>query len=106
MRDYHFDLNEEGFDCAIRMGELEDSSLIARKLGYFNNVLCASPDYLRQYGAPQNIEELKQHRAINYVYPNTGKPYQWQFDTPGGRVALDIDAHLLLNAGESVIQEI
>jgi LysR family transcriptional regulator for bpeEF and oprC len=104
MCDYHFDLNEEGYDCAIRMGELADSNLIARKLGYFNNVLCASPDYLRKYGAPQNIEELKQHRAINYVYPNTGKPYQWQFDTPGGRVALDIDAHMLINDGESVIQ--
>jgi LysR family transcriptional regulator for bpeEF and oprC len=104
MCDYHFDLNEEGYDCAIRMGELADSNLIARKLGYFNNVLCASPDYLRKYGAPQNIEELKQHRAINSVYPNTGKPYQWQFDTPGGRVALDIDAHMLINDGESVIQ--
>lgn len=104
MCDYHFDLNEEGYDCAIRMGELADSNLIARKLGYFNNVLCASPEYLRKYGAPQNIEELKQHRAINYVYPNTGKPYQWQFDTPGGRVTLDIDAHMLINDGESVIQ--
>lgn len=104
MCDYHFDLNEEGYDCAIRMGELADSNLIARKLGYFNNVLCASPEYLRKYGAPQNIEELKQHRAINYVYPTTGKPYQWQFDTPGGRVALDIDAHMLINDGESVIQ--
>ena len=104
MCDYHFDLNEEGYDCAIRMGELADSNLIARKLGYFNNVLCASPEYLRKYGAPQNIAELKQHRAINYVYPNTGKPYQWQFDTPGGRVTLDIDAHMLINDGESVIQ--
>ncbi|MGP1665458.1 MAG: LysR family transcriptional regulator, partial [Rhodanobacter sp.] len=104
MCDYHFDLNEEGYDCAIRMGELADSNLIARKLGYFSNVLCASPGYLRKYGAPQNIEELKQHRCINYVFPSNGKPYQWQFDTPSGRVALDIDAHMLINDGESVIQ--
>jgi LysR family transcriptional regulator, regulator for bpeEF and oprC len=104
MCDYHFDLNEEGYDCAIRMGELADSNLIARKLGYFSNVLCASPEYLRKYGAPQNIEDLKQHRCINYVYPSSGKPYQWQFDTPGGRIALDIDAHMLINDGESVIQ--
>jgi LysR family transcriptional regulator for bpeEF and oprC len=104
MCDYHFDLNEEGYDCAIRMGELADSNLIARKLGYFSNVLCASPEYLRKHGAPQNIEDLKQHRCINYVYPSSGKPYQWQFDTPGGRIALDIDAHMLINDGESVIQ--
>jgi LysR family transcriptional regulator, regulator for bpeEF and oprC len=104
MCDYHFDLNEEGYDCAIRMGELEDSNLIARKLGYFNNVLCAAPAYLHKHGAPRNIDDLKQHRCINYVFPSTGKPYQWQFDTPSGRVDLDIDAHMLINDAESVIQ--
>jgi LysR family transcriptional regulator for bpeEF and oprC len=104
MSDYHFDLNEEGYDCAIRMGELEDSNLIARKLGYANNVLCASPGYLRKHGAPRSIDDLKQHRCINYVFPNTGKPYQWQFETPSGLVGLDIDAHLLINDGESMIQ--
>jgi len=104
MCDYHFDLNEEGYDCAIRMGELEDSNLIARKLEYFNNVLCAAPAYLRKHGAPHNIDDLKQHRCINYVFPSTGKPYQWQFDTPSGRVDLDIEAHMLINDAESVIQ--
>lgn len=102
--DQHFDLNGEGYDCAIRMGELEDSSLIARKLGYFSNVLCASPDYLRKSGVPETIEDLRQHHLINYVYPSSGKPYQWGFDTPDGRVALDIDAHMLINDGESVLQ--
>ncbi|QBB72375.1 LysR family transcriptional regulator [Pseudolysobacter antarcticus] len=104
MRDFPFDLNEEGFDCAIRMGALEDSDLIARKIGYFNNVLCASPDYLQQYGTPVSIEDLKKHRCINFVDPATRRPYQWQFDTPSGRVGVDIDAHMLINDGESVIQ--
>ncbi|TCV96483.1 LysR family transcriptional regulator [Luteibacter rhizovicinus] len=104
MCDFPFDLNEEGFDCAIRMGELEDSSLIARKIGHFSNVLCASPAYLAKHGAPTTIEDLKQHRCVNFVYPTTGKPYQWQFDTPGGRVGVDVEAHMLINDGESVIQ--
>jgi LysR family transcriptional regulator for bpeEF and oprC len=104
MRDYAFDLNEEGFDCAIRIGELEDSSLIARKLGYFNNGLFASPGYLDHHGRPEHIDDLKQHKLINYVDATTGRALQWQFDTPGGRVALDIDAHMLINDGESVIQ--
>jgi len=104
MSEHHLDLNEEGIDCAIRMGDLEDSSLIARKLGHFSNVLCASPEYLRRHGAPETIEQLRQHRCINYMHPRSGKPYQWQFDTPEGRVALDIDAHMLINDGESVIQ--
>jgi LysR family transcriptional regulator for bpeEF and oprC len=104
MSDRSIGLIEEGIDCAIRMGELEDSNLIARKLGYFNNVLCAAPAYLERHGTPVSIDDLKQHRCINYVYPTSGRAYQWQFDTPDGRLALDIDAHLLINDGESVIQ--
>ena len=104
MCDYPFDLNEEGYDCAIRMGELEDSSLIARKLGHFANVLCAAPSYLARLGIPENIDDLRKHHCINYVFPSTGKPYQWQFDTPSGRVELDIDAQMLINDAESVIQ--
>ncbi len=103
MSDSPADLNEEGIDCAIRVGQLEDSSLIARKIGYLRNVVCASPDYLAKYGAPRSIEDLKQHRCINYVYPN-GRPRQWQFETPSGQVSVDVEAHLLINDGESVIQ--
>ncbi len=105
MCDYAYDLNEEGIDCAIRVGPLEDSSLIARKIGYLRNVLLASPDYLAKYGAPQSIEDLKDHRCINYVQPN-GRPRQWQFDTPSGQVGIDIDGHLLINDAESVIQAV
>ncbi|WP_329741893.1 LysR family transcriptional regulator [Dyella sp. A6] len=104
MSDRNIGLIEEGIDCAIRMGELEDSNLIARKLGYFSNVLCAAPAYLERHGTPTTIDELKQHRCINYVYPTSGRPYQWQFDTADGKRALDVDAHLLINDGESVIQ--
>ncbi|QWT19435.1 LysR family transcriptional regulator [Bacillus sp. NP157] len=104
MCDFPFDLNEEGFDCAIRMGELADSSLIARKIGHFSNVLCASPAYLARHGTPRSIEDLKSHRAVNFVHPATGKPSQWQFDSPSGRVAVDVDAHMMINDGESVIQ--
>ena len=105
MSDSPTDLNGEGLDCAIRVGQLEDSSLIARKIGYLRNVMCASPDYLRKHGAPHSIEELKDHRCINYVHPN-GRPRQWQFDTPRGQVSVDIDAHMLINDGESVLQAV
>lgn len=105
MSDSPADLNGEGLDCAIRVGQLEDSSLIARKIGYLSNVVCASPEYLRKHGAPRSIEDLKDHRCINYVYPN-GRPRQWQFDTPGGQVSVDIDAHMLINDGESVLQAV
>jgi LysR family transcriptional regulator for bpeEF and oprC len=105
MSDSPADLNGEGLDCAIRVGQLEDSNLIARKIGYLRNVVCAAPDYLQRHGAPQSIEDLKDHRCINYVLPN-GHPRQWQFDTPDGPVAVDIDAHMLINDGESVLQAV
>ena len=104
MSERNIGLIEEGIDCAIRMGELEDSNLVARKLGYFSNVLCASPGYLARHGTPTCLDDLKRHQCINYVYPTNGRAYQWQFDSPDGPVALDIDAHLLINDGESVIQ--
>jgi len=104
MSERNIGLIEEGIDCAIRMGELEDSNLVARKLGYFSNVLCASPAYLARHGTPTCLDDLKQHQCINYVYPTSGRAYQWQFDSPNGPVTLDVDAHLLINDGESVIQ--
>jgi LysR family transcriptional regulator for bpeEF and oprC len=104
LRDHAFDLNEERFDCAIRIGDLEDSDLVARKLGYYKNVLCASPEYLERYGIPTHIDDLKDHRCINILDPATGQPQQWRLNTPEGPVALDIDAHMLISDSESVIQ--
>ncbi|MDU5779549.1 MAG: LysR family transcriptional regulator [Pantoea sp.] len=60
------DLVQEGVDCVIRTGELTDSTLVARPLGRFRWVTCASPEYLREYGVPETPEALWQHRAIHY----------------------------------------
>ena len=70
MSDSPTDLNGEGLDCAIRVGQLEDSALIARKIGYLRNGVCASPEYLRKYGAPRSIEDLDQHDCIVSVRAN------------------------------------
>lgn len=60
------DLVGEGFDLAVRIGELQDSSLIARVLSPCRSVLCASPAYLEQHGMPQNLTELKSHNCLFY----------------------------------------
>lgn len=64
--DRQVDLVQEGVDCVIRTGELTDSTLVARPLGRFRWVTCASPDYLRKFGIPETPETLSQHRAIHY----------------------------------------
>lgn len=64
--DRQVDLVQEGVDCVIRTGELTDSTLVARPLGRFRWVTCASPAYLREYGIPETPEALLRHRAIHY----------------------------------------
>jgi len=64
------DLIEEGFDLAIRTAELEDSSLIAKRLIDSQWVICATPDYLKQYGMPQTPEELENHECLIYKFDN------------------------------------
>ncbi|WP_105746194.1 LysR family transcriptional regulator [Cronobacter dublinensis] len=70
-------LVEEGFDVAIRSGEIADSRLTARTLGHFRFVLCASPAYLAAQGAPASPEALKQHRVILFRFPSTGLIQPW-----------------------------
>ncbi|MEN6669040.1 LysR family transcriptional regulator [Psychrobacter sp. B38] len=64
------DLIEEGFDLAVRTAELEDSSLIAKRLIDSHWVICATPDYLKQHGMPQTPEELESHECLIYRFDN------------------------------------
>ncbi|TXR54415.1 LysR family transcriptional regulator [Reinekea thalattae] len=66
--DRRVDLVEEGFELAIRIGELRDSSYQAKRLTRIRQVLCASPDYLLKQGAPQTLEELQTHQFLQYGF--------------------------------------
>lgn len=76
MSDTLVDLVEEGFDLAIRGGQLSDSSLKARKLADIERIICASPDYLRRRGAPLSPEDLKAHECL--VYSGAASPEIWR----------------------------
>jgi DNA-binding transcriptional LysR family regulator len=62
--DRFVDIIGKGFDCAIRVGYLDDSNLIARRVGPVHGRLVASPDYIREYGAPETPDELLAHQAL------------------------------------------
>lgn len=84
--DRQVDLSEEGFDLAVRIGTLADSSsLMARKLASHTMVFCASPDYLRQAGEPASSDELKQHAAVAYIH--SGRILKWQIRNEKGEIA-------------------
>ena len=68
LNDRKVDIVDEGFDIAIRIGQLKSSSLIAKHIAPIRIILCASPDYLKQYGTPIKPEDLKTHRYLHYSY--------------------------------------
>jgi DNA-binding transcriptional LysR family regulator len=78
----YVDLIEEGFDLAIHLDELRDSSLIARKLGTSQRVVCGSPGYFKKRGVPKTPEDLRKHNClVNSILPPRD---QWLFSNPGG----------------------
>ena len=70
LSDRKVDIVEEGFDITLRIGQLESSSLIAKKIAPIRVVLCASPDYLKAHGTPKRLEDLETHRYLHYSYMN------------------------------------
>jgi len=64
--DQKIDIVEHGVDLAFRIGQLDNSSLQARKIAPIKHVLCASPEYLKRYGEPKTLDELKQHKILKY----------------------------------------
>jgi len=94
--DRRVDLVEEGFDLAIRIGELPDSSLVARRLGPCQHVVCGAPDYFRQHGVPKTPEALREHNAITYKYQNS--PREWHFISPeGAAVRIPVSGSIQMN---------
>jgi len=100
--DRQLDLVDEGYDLAIRIADLKDSTLKARKLIDISLILCASPAYLHTHGAPRTPADLKQHKILHYA--NSGAD-SWLFTTPkGGKVSLTLPAKMRSNNGDFLCQ--
>jgi DNA-binding transcriptional LysR family regulator len=96
--DREVDLIREGFDVGIRIAELKDSSLIARRLADISLVTCASPAYLREYGEPQTPAELQDHACMTYSYLDN--PGQWHFvDADGKKRVVKVNNVMQTNNG-------
>ncbi len=91
------DLVEDGYDIAIRLGKLEDSALIAKRLGNRSNYLCASPGYLECHGTPRSLSELKQHQCL------LGTLDHWRFQDMGNEKNIRLKGRLRYNSGEALL---
>lgn len=96
LSDAFVDIIGEGFDLAVRIADLQDSSLVAKRLAPNHRVLCATPGYLAEHGMPRGIEELSKHRLIAH------NADQWRLDGPAGPVTVDVTGPLRTNSSEVV----
>lgn len=97
--DRQIDLMQEGFDLAIRIAKLPDSSLIARKLAPVRSLPCASPDYLARHGTPARAADLAGHAGL--VYSNLANPGLWSFMGPDGQPgSVQVPIKLRANNGD------
>ncbi|WP_066741367.1 LysR family transcriptional regulator [Cupriavidus sp. D384] len=100
LTDHVLDLVSSGFDLAIRIGSLEDSTLVARKLADNQRLLCASPDYLREHGSPSTPQDLARHQCLVLVGAQ-GRSDVWRFDDgKGGEIAVRVRGRVEANTGE------
>jgi DNA-binding transcriptional LysR family regulator len=98
LEDRFVDLLAEGFDVAVRIAELRDSSLVARRLCASRRVLCAAPAYLAAHGTPATPADLAAHRCIGYAYMTSG--CDWPFRTHDGRRVVRVHGPVMSNNGD------
>ena len=101
--DRSVDLVHEGIDCALRVGELAASSLVARPLGRLRLINCASPAYLARHGTPQTPADLARHLAVNYASPTSGRPALWEWRADGSLQTAAMPARVSANNAETYI---
>jgi len=101
--DRPLNLLSEGIDCALRVGPLTSSSLVARPLGHFALINCASPAYLERHGTPRTPADLPEHLAVNYASPTSGRAAPWEWLSDGEIATLRMRSQVAANNAETYI---
>ncbi|MEJ6077452.1 LysR family transcriptional regulator [Vibrio sp. 1-Bac 57] len=97
LTNHRVDLIDGGFDIAIRLGQLQDSTLIAKRLSQRFNYVCATEDYLQTHGQPHSLSELKHHNCL------LGTRDYWRFIEQGKEKAVRVKGNLRCNSGLSLV---
>ena len=98
LADRFIDVVDEGFDLVIRIAELEDSSLVARRLAPCRRLLCAAPQYLDEHGTPMVPQDLALHRCL--VYSNELRPDSWRLQGPAGEETVRVNGPFCADNGD------
>lgn len=98
--DRRVDLVREGFDCVLRVGSLDDNTLVARPLGLMQIVNCASPAYLAAHGTPRELADLADHALIHYVGTLGQRSPGFEYPDGAGYRSLPMRGPITVNSGE------
>ncbi|HGG1735385.1 TPA: LysR substrate-binding domain-containing protein [Escherichia coli] len=97
------DLITEGVDCLVRLGALQDSSFISRRLGDIRMVTCAAPSYLREHGRPETLADLELHRAVNFFSDHSREVMEWKFIENGNVISLRPASSMLVDNSDILL---
>jgi len=93
LTNHRVDLLNDGYDLAIRLGQLKNSIFVAQKLATRTHYVCASPDYVKKHGFPSTLKELKNHNCL------LGSVEHWQFNVSGKTEHHQVDGRIRCNSG-------
>ncbi|WP_313602573.1 LysR family transcriptional regulator [Rhizobium sp.] len=102
LSDRPVDLVEEGWDVAIRIGRIEDQSLIARRIARCRMLLAASPAYLAKRSPPASVSELGSHNCLGYTLSSSVGPDRWRFGLDGS-IIVPVTGNLHANNGDALV---
>lgn len=97
------DLIAAGIDCAVRLGDLDDSSLVAKRIGEVRLVTCAAPVYVKKHGLPNSLEELKNHLAVNFMVEHRRQVMPWRFRVSGRTVDVKMRSGIVVDNAEALL---
>ena len=102
LNDRVVDLIEEGWDLAVRVARLADSTMVARRLAPCRTIVCASPAYLKQNGTPRSVADLAGHNCLGYTLSQTVGPDRWSFGTEGA-IPVPVSGNLRASNGDALV---
>lgn len=94
------DLVREAVDCVLRAGTLQDSSMVGQRVALMEQVTVASPAYIAQFGAPETLEALSAHRAVNYLSSGSGRIFPMEFMIEDRIVEMHLPAVVSVNGAD------
>jgi LysR family transcriptional regulator, regulator for bpeEF and oprC len=103
LTDRQVDLVEEAVDCVVRVGAVGDVGLVAKRIGAYSQITCASPGYIEEHGEPMTLDDLEHHLAIGYVLTNSGRVRNWEFSVDGESRVFAMKHKIAVNDGDSYI---